>query len=148
MVWTAAFGGLAWIGVGAAQRVTPAQAAAPPIPSATATATFAAAPSASSQAVPCRRNDEHAPDGVLADGRVVLNRAGVADLTKLPGIGEKRARAILALRDRLGRFRSLRDLLRVRGIGLAMLRRIEALVVIDPPADPAASATAEPRGGA
>src|ERR1700690_1256012 len=43
-------------------------------------------------------------------------------LRPLPGIGEKRADAILALRMRLGgRFRSVEDLLKVKGIGRATL---------------------------
>src|SRR5277367_2760913 len=40
---------------------------------------------------------------------VVLNSAGVDDLRRLPGIGEKRAAAILSLRERLGRFRAVED---------------------------------------
>ena len=43
----------------------------------------------------------------------------------------------LALRQQLGgRFRRVRDLLRVRGIGYRTLKRIEPLVVLDPPAAP------------
>ncbi len=147
VVWGAAFGALAWIGAGAAQRVTPAREAVPLLPRTSASAFFGATPTASSPGPPCRDKAEHVEGGVLPDGRVVLNRAGAADLTKLPGIGEKRARAIVELRDRLGgKFRSLRDLLRVRGIGLAMLRRIEPHAVLDAPqgeaAAPAASGAA------
>ncbi|MSP24392.1 MAG: helix-hairpin-helix domain-containing protein [Myxococcales bacterium] len=75
----------------------------------------------------------------LADGRIVLNLANATDLMKLPGIGQKRADAIVALRERQGRFRSLRDLLRVRGLGNKTLTRLAPLVVNDPPtptADP------------
>jgi competence protein ComEA len=71
--------------------------------------------------------------GLLADGRVVLNAASEADLTKLPGIGPSRARAILALRQRLTRFRAIEDLLRVKGIGRKMLRRLRPSVVLDRP---------------
>jgi competence protein ComEA len=67
---------------------------------------------------------------------VVLNTAGVDDLRRLPGIGQKRADAIAALRSRLGRFRAIEDLLKVKGIGRAMLKRLRPLVRIDPaPAD-------------
>jgi competence protein ComEA len=72
--------------------------------------------------------------GLLADGRVVLNAASEAELTKLPGIGPSRARAILALRQRLTRFRAVEDLLRIKGIGRKMLRRLRPNVVLDRPA--------------
>jgi competence protein ComEA len=75
------------------------------------------------------------PSGTLPDGRVVLNAASEEDLRKLPGIGPSRARAILALRQRLARFRAVEDLLRVKGIGRKTLRRLKPLVVLDRPPD-------------
>lgn len=80
------------------------------------------------------------PPPVLADGRVVLNLAGEAELVKLPGVGPKRAQRILEARARLGRFRRVEDLLRVKGIGRKALAKIAPLVVVDPPPAPAASA--------
>jgi competence protein ComEA len=74
-----------------------------------------------------------AAGGVLPDGRVVLNVAGEQDLTRLPGIGPARAKAIVALRSRLGRFRSLTDLRRVKGIGPRSLERMRAHAVLDAP---------------
>lgn len=68
------------------------------------------------------------------DGRIVLNLANVEDLRKLPGIGPKRAEAILALRAKLKRFKRTADLLRVRGIGPRSLARMQSMVVLDPPA--------------
>lgn len=73
---------------------------------------------------------------VLPDGRIVLNLASAGELTKLPGIGPKRAEAILALRQRLGRFRRVEDLLRVKGIGRKMLERLRPAIVLDPPPSP------------
>jgi competence protein ComEA len=73
-------------------------------------------------------------EAVLPDGRVVLNLASEAELTKLPGIGPSRARAILALRQRLTKFRAVEDLLRIKGIGRKMLRRLRPSVVLDRPA--------------
>jgi competence protein ComEA len=66
-----------------------------------------------------------------ADDPVVLNAADVGDLKRLPGIGEKRASAILALRMRLGRFRAIEDLLKVKGIGRATLKRLRPLVRLE-----------------
>ncbi len=71
--------------------------------------------------------------GRTADGRVVLNLATVADLRTLPGIGEKRANAIVALRDKLKRFRKIQELRRVRGIGGKTLQRLAPKLLVDPP---------------
>ena len=60
---------------------------------------------------------------------------------KLPGIGPSRARAILALRQRLAKFRAVEDLLRVKGIGRKTLRRIKPNVVLDRPVAPEARQT-------
>lgn len=63
--------------------------------------------------------------------RLGLNHATATDLQRLPGIGAKRANAILELRTRLGQFRRVEDLLRIRGIGKAMLKRLRPLVEVD-----------------
>jgi competence protein ComEA len=75
------------------------------------------------------------------DDPVILNTANVDDLRRLPGVGEKRANAILSLRARLGgRLRSVEDLLKVKGIGRTTLKRLRPLVRLDPPALPEAGA--------
>ncbi len=72
--------------------------------------------------------------GLTADGKVILNLATITDLRKLPGIGQKRAQAILDLRQKLGgRFRKLTDLLRVKGIGVKRLAKLKDKMVLDPP---------------
>jgi competence protein ComEA len=70
---------------------------------------------------------------VTADGRVILNLAGALELQRLPGIGAKRAAAILELRRRVGRFRRTSDLLRVKGIGRRTLERMSPQLVLDAP---------------
>ncbi len=79
--------------------------------------------------------------GVTPDGRVILNAASEDELTRLPGIGPTRARAIVALRRRLAKFRAVEDLLRVKGIGRKTLRRIKPNVVLDRPATPEGNTT-------
>lgn len=59
-----------------------------------------------------------------------LNRASVAELTSLPGIGQKRAEAILAFRETHGGFQSVTQLLKIKGIGRAMLRKLRLLVTV------------------
>jgi competence protein ComEA len=82
--------------------------------------------------------------GVLEDGRVVLNEATDEDLRRLPGIGPARAAKIMALRDRLGRFRSFRQLLQVRGIGPRTLHKLEPRMVLNAPPNDAGQADGEP----
>ena len=54
-----------------------------------------------------------------------LNAADLAALDSLPGIGPSTARAILEERTRRGGFRSVRDLLRVPGIGETRFARLK-----------------------
>lgn len=69
---------------------------------------------------------------------VFLNHASVDELRRLPGVGPKRAEAILVLRQRLGRFQRVEDLLRVKGIGRGTVKKWRPLVRLDSPAAPAA----------
>ena len=57
----------------------------------------------------------------LANTRISLNHASVAELSVLKGVGRKKAEAIVAYRDTHGQFESLEELLRVKGIGDAIL---------------------------
>jgi competence protein ComEA len=61
--------------------------------------------------------------------RIDLNRAGVTELMRLPGIGEKRAQAIIAARAKQP-FRKLEDVLAVKGIGPAWLAKVRSNVVV------------------
>lgn len=67
-----------------------------------------------------------------AEGVVNVNTASADELMRLPGIGPSKAAAILALRGRMAgqRFGRVEDLLRVRGIGRATLRKLRALVAL------------------
>jgi len=95
-----------------------------------------------------RGASDRASGGVLADGRVVLNRATAEDLRHLPGVGQKRAEAILALREKLGgKFRRFTDLMRVRGIGPKRLKQMLPKMVLDPPAESGAGGASGGAGG-
>ena len=61
------------------------------------------------------------PDSLLEGEVIDLNTASVADLTRLPGIGEKRAQAIVAWREEHGPFQSVDELVQVSGIGEKLL---------------------------
>jgi competence protein ComEA len=62
------------------------------------------------------------------DDPVYLNEAGAEELRRLPGVGAKRAEAILAHRRHVGRFSRVEDLLRVKGIGRGTLKKWRPLV--------------------
>jgi competence protein ComEA len=55
---------------------------------------------------------------------VNLNQATVKQLAALKGLGKKRARAIVAYRNVHGKFQSVSDLIKVKGIGEALLKKI------------------------
>lgn len=147
---------LAWIGKSAASL--PAPAAAAPSASASAAAvvpTPAPTPAAPAPSTPPPAAPE-AGDGGLAETSnagsrrraspadpVYLNTASEDDLRRLPGVGAKRAEAILALRRRVGRFQRIEDLMRVKGIGRSAIRKWRPLVRIE-----SAPAAATSDGGA
>lgn len=70
--------------------------------------------------------------GLLEGERIDLNTATLSDLTRLPGIGEKKGQAILDKRTELGGFQSVDQLLEVRGIGEGILARISPYVTVTP----------------
>jgi len=120
-----------------------------PSPVATGIAIPASTPTPTPTPTPTSTSTETAPASHLAaskDDPVILNSANTDDLRRLPGIGEKRASAILTLRARLGRFRAVEDLLKVKGIGRATLRRLRPLLRVDPVASADAGAQV-PAGG-
>jgi competence protein ComEA len=67
-------------------------------------------------------------DAASGTGPLNINRATEAELESLPGIGPAVAKRIVARRDSIGRFEKLEDLDAVKGIGPALLRKIEPLV--------------------
>ena len=60
-----------------------------------------------------------------------LNTASIAELVRLPGIGEVLAGRIIAHREEHGRFTSIDELLAVSGIGPKVLEGIRDHVAID-----------------
>ncbi|MBS3804119.1 MAG: ComEA family DNA-binding protein [Oleiphilaceae bacterium] len=56
---------------------------------------------------------------VQAEGsdRININQADAVTLTELDGIGESKARAIVAYRESNGSFKTVEDLTNVKGIG-------------------------------
>lgn len=63
---------------------------------------------------------------------VDINAAGEDELVRLPGVGPVRAAAIVEYRSRSGPFRSIEELLEIKGIGPATLQRIRPLATTGP----------------
>ncbi|EAW25854.1 hypothetical protein ATW7_09838 [Alteromonadales bacterium TW-7] len=59
---------------------------------------------------------------------VSINSADAKMLAKLPGIGKKKAQAIVNYRDENGVFTSLEDLAKVKGIGKKVMSKLEGKV--------------------
>ncbi len=67
----------------------------------------------------------------LATSPVDLNRAGLNDLVAVPGIGSVTAQRIIDYRTANGRFTTVDDLLKVKGIGAKKLEQIKRYVRAD-----------------
>jgi len=60
--------------------------------------------------------------GILSGEVININTASAADLQRLPGIGEKRAKDIIAYRQEHGPFRIVEEITNVSGIGEGTLQ--------------------------
>ena len=124
-------GSLFFVGMATVQQISPlavSDAVAAPLSSVSSRAASRRNEPTPSASSPCPET----PAAQGNKGRLILNLATAEQLTGLPGIGRKRAMAIVQLRKRLGRFRRRRDLLRIRGFGWRLLKRIRPLVDVDP----------------
>jgi competence protein ComEA len=151
---TAAAGPTAPMSVGSADH--DAGAAFVPAPALAALDSGSAIPVSTSAAVTTGLPEGAAPTPAAGAARgratatepVYLNHASVEELRRLPGVGPKRAEAILVLRQRLGRFQRVEDLLRVKGVGRGAVKKWRPLVRLDAPVVAgAAGATGAPDGG-
>lgn len=79
-----------------------------------------------------------APDGSLTSAaeaqpltpKVNVNTAGIAELQTLPGIGPALAGRVVAYRQEHGPFRSVEDLLAVKGIGARLVTKLRDRVTV------------------
>ena len=73
---------------------------------------------------------DQADSAVVVAEKVDLNQADPMELTTLPGIGSSTAAKISAYRDANGPFKSIDELLNVKGIGPEKLEKIRPLVTL------------------
>ncbi|RJQ54878.1 MAG: ComEA family DNA-binding protein [Nitrospiraceae bacterium] len=62
---------------------------------------------------------------------VNINQATVKELSALPGLGKKKAEAIISYREQNGKFKSADEVKKVKGIGEDIFARIKDLIVIE-----------------
>jgi len=67
----------------------------------------------------------------LAEKSININTAGINELVKLPGIGEKTAEKIIQLRNERGKFKRVDELLDVKGIGEAKFNKIRKYLYVE-----------------
>jgi len=67
----------------------------------------------------------------LTEKSINLNTAGIIELVKLPGIGEKTAEKIIQIRSERGKFKRLEELMDVIGIGEVKFNKIKKFLYID-----------------
>lgn len=75
----------------------------------------------------------HSEASSPSQGVVNLNTATVEELMRLPGIGPKKAEAIVDLRQKRKGFQKIQDVLKVRGIGRKTLQRLQPMLTLTGP---------------
>jgi len=67
---------------------------------------------------------------LAAEGTIDLNTATAKQLEQLPGVGKEIAQRIVSYRKDIGAFKSVDELLRVKGIGKGKFAKVKELITI------------------
>ncbi len=79
-----------------------------------------------------KNNIENVGLDIIAEAeKINLNNATLGELDTLPGIGESKARSIIAAREKMGGFRTVDDVLNAEGIGEKLLEQIRQYVFVE-----------------
>lgn len=68
--------------------------------------------------------------GASSDSKIHINTAQAAELMNIPGIGAKKAQAIIEYRNGHGPFKKVADLVKVKGIGPKMLEKMKPYIAL------------------
>lgn len=75
-------------------------------------------------------SERQEPDSLLEGEVINLNSASVSDLSRLPGVGEVRAQAIVDYRQEHGPFAHVDELTQVKGIGSGIVEGLRPYVTV------------------
>ena len=78
-----------------------------------------------------RAPQQSAARNAAVSGKININTAGVSELVKLPGIGQKTAQSIVDHRAAKGSFARVEDLMNVKGIGPKKFDAIKDDITVD-----------------
>ncbi len=67
---------------------------------------------------------------IIVSKEININTATVSELILLNGIGEKKAKAIIAYRAEHGPFKNIKEIKNVNGISQSVYARIKGLIVV------------------
>ena len=67
----------------------------------------------------------------IGEKKININKASVAELQKLPRIGEKIAQRIVDFRNEHGKFKKIEEIMKVKGIGEKVFEKIKDLITVD-----------------
>ena len=76
--------------------------------------------------------EEKVSETMLPGEKIDLNTAPAEELVRLPGIGEKKAQAIVAWREKHGPFKTIRQIMQVSGIGEGLYRDLKEYITVTP----------------
>ncbi len=68
--------------------------------------------------------------GLAEAAKININTASVEQLVELPGVGEATASKIVAFREQNGGFKTIDDLLNVKGIGERKYEKMKSLITV------------------
>ena len=69
-------------------------------------------------------SDGKAMDNMQVAEKININQASSEELSMIKGIGPSKAQAIVDYRDSIGKFKSIDELINVKGIGKGTLKKI------------------------
>lgn len=69
-------------------------------------------------------------DSIVQRGKVNINTAKVSELTLLPGIGNTKAKNIIAFRENFGDFTSIDDLIYVDGFSYTTIEELRPYITV------------------
>lgn len=77
-----------------------------------------------------KRNKHEGKASMLMNKKIDINKATIAELKMLPGVGEKTAEAILAYRIKVMKFDSIEELMKIKGIGSKKFEKVKDYIVV------------------